>query len=154
MLTALDGSIALAQTPAKPTVAVQKHAPWQLLNEAYNMRDDRIIDKYARAADGSSKLYAQALQALTDENVDKLKKIGHYCMTYRVKTDEDATALFGCLFAVSAGSKLYIDEKSHIIWLANLKAFYMKHKLAIDRATRTDNPANINAIEVPGRSEE
>lgn len=146
---ALHGTIALAQTHAKPTVAGHEYAPWQLLNQAYNMRDDRIIDKYARVADGSSRLYAQELQALTDENIDKLQEIGRSCMTYHVKTDDDATALFGCLFAASAGSKLYINVKSHFIWLANLKIFYNRHKRAIDRATKTNSPANIDAIKVP-----
>lgn len=146
---ALYGTHTFAQTAMRPTAVSQKYAPWQLLNEAYDVRDDGIIAEYARNAHGADRLYAQALQELIRKNIHLLQKTGHMCMAYKVKTDDDAAATFGCLFAVATGSKLFIDTNSYITWLINLKDFYNKHRHAIDVATKTGNPANIESIRVP-----
>lgn len=127
----------------------QDYAPWQVLNEAYERRGDHIIDEYSHSGDSASNLYARALKELIDEDVDQLQQIGRSCLGYKVKTNDEAAALFGCLFAVAAGAHQQLGAKAYISWLAKVKNFYKTHKSAIDAATNTDDPAHINSIKVP-----
>lgn len=151
LLMTLYSGAAFAKTNNRKGDIDNNYAPWKILNEAYNMRMDRVLTKYANSNYGASTLYAQALQNLINENVNQLQKIGRSCMTYHVKTNDDAAALFGCLFAVAAGSKLYINVKTYIYWMESLKKFYNKHEHEINISTMTLNPANIKSIKVPDK---
>lgn len=141
-----------AKAQSETLIVSDKYAPWRILNKAYEVRDDYTINRYAIAKSGASKLYAQALQYLIDGDIDRLQKKGHSCMTYDVKTNDDATEIFGCLFAVATGSKLYLNVKEYTSWMIYLKKFYSNHKRAINLATKSYDPAGVESIKLPDRS--
>lgn len=121
---------------------------WLALTKAYATRNNSI-EQYTHSDTVSTRLYAEALLDLSKREFSLLADDGQACYKKEPRDGAEATAYFGCLFAVGTGMSIAHKPKAAYIWRAKVSEFYKKYSDLINRTTGTDNPAGINDLNFP-----
>jgi hypothetical protein len=149
MLSLIVVIVAISSTATASSAPNPAQPAWLALTKAYPERNGRVIDKYQYSRDKSIRLYAKALLDLSERDFSSLPKDGEACYKATPGNGADATAYFGCLWAVATGLHFAQRLKADYIWTAKVIAFYKRYSDIINKTTGSDNPAGIKALTVP-----